>query len=156
MGQLGVEGFARVGVGEVGLLVAPSGDGVDHARDQLAHAGLALRGAERAAEILRDDDVGGSLRPSARHFDVVLLEDDAPVLAGDDGAARDPIRPREYGSTPAVVKKRSSMTPRPAAPELTAAALEAGARSVVLAFESSQIYRSPAHHRILPAQLHAH
>ena len=86
-----MESFARVGVGEVFLLVAPSGDRIDHARDELAHAGLAPRRAERSAKIFRDDDVGGGLRPRARHFDVLLLEDDAAVFARDDGAAHVPF-----------------------------------------------------------------
>ena len=57
----------------------PSRDGVDHARDQLAHAGLALRRADLAMEILAGDDVGGGLRPVDRDFDVPLLEDGVPL-----------------------------------------------------------------------------
>ena len=41
----------------------PLGDRVDHAADQLLDAALALGRADLAAEILRDDDVGGLLRP---------------------------------------------------------------------------------------------
>ena len=65
--------FAR----EVLLLARPAGDRVDDAADQLLDAALALGRADRAAEILRDDDVGGLLRPEARDLDVALLEDDA-------------------------------------------------------------------------------
>jgi hypothetical protein len=49
----------------------------------------------------------------------------------------------EYGSTPAVVKNRSSTIPRPGASELTGAALAAGARSVIFAFESISISIAP-------------
>ena len=54
--------------------LCPLGDRVDHAPDQLTDAALALRRAELAAKVLRDDDVGGLLRPALRNFDVVLLE----------------------------------------------------------------------------------
>src|SRR5208283_955689 len=89
--ELGVEGFALVGAGKVALLLAPSGDGIDDARDELAHAGLAPRRSERAAKIFRYHDVGRGLRPSARHLDVFLLEDYAAVFARDDGAAEIPF-----------------------------------------------------------------
>src|SRR5208337_3192057 len=45
--ELGVESFARVGACEVGLLLAPSGDGIDDAGDELADAGLAPGRSER-------------------------------------------------------------------------------------------------------------
>ena len=83
MGQFGVEGVALLGVAEVVLLLAPSGDRVDHAQDKLAHAGLAPRTAQRTAEVLGRDHVGGGLRPVARNLDVALLEDHPAVLAGD-------------------------------------------------------------------------
>ena len=89
--ELGVKSIARVGVGEVALLLAPSADGIDDARDQLADAGLAPRRAERSAKIFRDDDVGRRLRPCSRHLDVFLLEDNPAVFARDDRAAEVPI-----------------------------------------------------------------
>src|ERR1019366_1254364 len=89
--ELGVKSFARFSAGEVALLLAPSADGIDDAGDELADAGLAPGRSERAAEIFRDHDVGRSLRPSARHLDVFLLEDAAAVFARDDGAAEIPF-----------------------------------------------------------------
>ena len=53
--------------------------------------GLAIGRAEVAAEVLRDDDVGGHLRPELRHLDVFLLEDDPAALVGDDGRAHLPF-----------------------------------------------------------------
>src|SRR5207249_2976245 len=64
-----------LGRGEVALRRAPLAERSDHAADQLANASLALRGAERTAEVLRDDDVGRELRPRLRDLDVALLED---------------------------------------------------------------------------------
>ena len=91
MGQLGLERVAHVGRSEVALAVAPQAHRIDDAADQLADRTLALRTAERAAEIFRHDDVGGGLRPEARHFDVALLEHDAAVFAGNHGAAQLPL-----------------------------------------------------------------
>src|SRR5690606_19875364 len=48
---------------EVPLRDAPRADRLDDAPDQLTDARLALRRAERAAEVLRHDDVGRELRP---------------------------------------------------------------------------------------------
>ena len=79
---------------EVLLLPRPAGDRVDDAADQLLDAALALRRADLPAEILRDDDVGGLLRPEAGHLDVALLEDDLALLVADDGRADAPTRPR--------------------------------------------------------------
>ena len=68
----------------------PIGDGVHHAVHQLAHAGLALRRAHAAMEILADDDIGGGLRPVGRHFDVALLEDDRAFVVADGGGSQLP------------------------------------------------------------------
>src|SRR5262249_61433510 len=83
MGQLVGEGGAVGRRGEVALRLTPLPDRVDHATDQLANAPLALRRAERPAEVLRDDDIGGELRPALRHLDVPLLEDRLARLAPD-------------------------------------------------------------------------
>src|SRR5205814_1108928 len=66
-------------------------DGAHHAADQLPHAALPLRRAERTAEVLRDDDVGRELRPRLRHLDVALLEDGLAAFAGDDRRADLPL-----------------------------------------------------------------
>ncbi len=47
--------------------------------------------ADRPAEVLRDDDVGGLLRPELRDLDVALLEDDLALLVADDGRADVPL-----------------------------------------------------------------
>src|SRR5438034_688898 len=57
----------------------------------LPDAALAPRRAERAAQVLRDDDVGRELRPGLRHLDVALLEDGLAALAGDDRRADLPL-----------------------------------------------------------------
>ena len=68
---------------EVALEHAPVRDGVDHAADELAHAGLALGRAHLAVEIFADDDVGGSLGPVRRHLHVALFEDDSAFIVAD-------------------------------------------------------------------------
>ncbi len=97
IGQFGLEGVAIFDGAEVILLLAPSGDRLDHATDQLAHAvfaagdgGLGLR-TERPAEVLRDHYVGRGLRPRSRHFHVLLLKDHPPVFARDHGRAILPL-----------------------------------------------------------------
>ena len=86
MGQLGLEGLrgprgSRSSAGSR----AQAGDRVDDAVDELADAGLALRRAEVAAEVLADHDVGGELAPELGDFDVLLLEDALAALVGDAG-----------------------------------------------------------------------
>ena len=75
MRQLGLERGQVVVAGEVVLRRGPAGDGVDHAVDELLDAALALGGADVAAEVLADDDVGGELAPEVGDLDVLLLED---------------------------------------------------------------------------------
>src|SRR6185295_3470941 len=79
--------FAR----EVLVAAAPLGDRVHHAADELPHAVLALGRADLAAEILRDDDVGGLLRPRLRDLDVALLEHDIAAFAADHRGAKLPF-----------------------------------------------------------------
>src|SRR5205814_10494000 len=62
-----------------------------YAIDDLAHARLALRAARAAAEVLLRDDVDRQLRPGARDLDVLLLEDDLALLAGDRRRAALPL-----------------------------------------------------------------
>ena len=81
----------RVLAGEVLLRARPAGDRVDHAADQLLDAALALGRAHLAAEVLRDDDVGGLLRPELRNLDVALLEDDLALLVADHRRADFPL-----------------------------------------------------------------
>ena len=47
--------------------------------------------AELSAEILRDDDVGGLLRPGLRNLDVPLLEDHLSTFVADHGGAQLPL-----------------------------------------------------------------
>ena len=79
--------FAR----EVALLARPLRDRVDDAADELLDAALTLRRLHLAAEILRDDDVGGLLRPEAGDLDVALLEDHLALLVADDGRPDVPL-----------------------------------------------------------------
>ena len=76
---------------EVLLLARPLGDGVDDAADQLLDRALALRRADVAAEIFRDDDVGRLLRPGLRDLDLALFEDNAALFVADDGIAQFPF-----------------------------------------------------------------
>ena len=83
-------GAVRLG-GEVAVLLRPSAVMVSATRaDQLADRALALGRARRAAEVLRGDHVGGQHRPGLGDLDVLLLEDDLAVLAGDAGGAQLP------------------------------------------------------------------
>ena len=47
--------------------------------------------AQRAAEVLRDDDVGRRLRPRRRDLDVLLLEERLAALVRDGGRAQLPL-----------------------------------------------------------------
>ena len=71
-------------VGEVAALDAPRGDGVGDPVDHLAQRRLALGRAERAAEVLLGDDVGGVQRPVGGELDAELLEGDRAVLPVGD------------------------------------------------------------------------
>ncbi len=88
--QLGLERLGLFLVREVLALAAPAADRGDDAADHLAHAPLALGGAELAAEVLLGDDVGGRLRPELRELDALLLEGRL-VLAGDERVAHLPF-----------------------------------------------------------------
>ena len=151
--ELGVKGVAGVGVGEVTLLVAPSADGIDDARDQLADAALAPRRAERSAKIFRDDDVGRGLRPRSRNFNVLLLEDDAAVLARNDGAAEIPIDLRiriDAGGGEESLEHDAASGRR----GIDGRAVSGRGAVGYFGFGIHlKIYRSPAHHRILPASV---
>src|SRR5262249_25024581 len=61
------------------------------AANQLLDALLALGRIHLPAEIFRDDDVGRLLGPEGRNLDVVLFEDDLPLLVADDGRAGFPF-----------------------------------------------------------------
>src|SRR4029079_6727310 len=89
--QVVAERLEIVFAGEVLLPPRPHRDGVDDAADQLLDAALALRRADGAAEVLRDDDVGRLLRPEFRDLDVALLEYDVPLLVADDGRSDIPF-----------------------------------------------------------------
>jgi hypothetical protein len=76
---------------EVLLPARPVGDRVDDASNQLTNAALALGRSNLAAEILRNDNVGGLLRPALRNLDVALLEDELAALVRDDRGAQIPL-----------------------------------------------------------------
>ena len=84
-----------LGVGggvEVVILLAPFGDGVDDAVDEVADGRLSVLGPDGAVEILGGDDIGGGLRPVARHGDVGLLKDGFALGVGDRGGAFLPLQ----------------------------------------------------------------
>ena len=83
VGELRLERVEVLGRGEVALGLGPGRDRVDDAVDELLDAGLALRRADVAAEVLADDDVGGELAPEVRDLDVLLLEDGLAALVAD-------------------------------------------------------------------------
>ena len=62
--------------------------------------------ADLTAEIFRDDDVGGLLRPGLRNLDVALLEHQLAALVADQRRREAPTRPRRTDRRPASVKKR--------------------------------------------------
>ena len=111
MGQLRPEG-REVFVGrEVVLGLGPPRDGVDDTVDELADAGLALRGAEVATEVLADDDVGRQLAPELGDLDVLLLEDELARLVADGGG---PVLPGDLvilmdaGGRPAALEGQAT------------------------------------------------
>src|SRR5690606_40307686 len=65
--------------GEVALLDAGLDVHADDAVDELLQAPLALRRADRAAEVLRGDDVDGVQRPEVGELHTALLEVDRAV-----------------------------------------------------------------------------
>ena len=71
-------------------VAAPAADRGDDAADHLAHAPLALGGAEAAAEVLLGDDVRRRLRPELRELDALLVEGRL-VLARDERVAHLPF-----------------------------------------------------------------
>src|SRR5262249_45234348 len=70
VGELVGERVAVIRGGEVALRLAPFGERADHPADQLAHAPLTRRRAERTTEVLRHHDIGRELRPRLRHLNV--------------------------------------------------------------------------------------
>jgi hypothetical protein len=103
VGQLVGESLAVVGSLEVVGRIAPLANPADHAGDQLLDATLALRRAQVAAKVFRDDDARGELGPALRNLDALLFEDDIALLVTDAGVAQLPFhriegvltRPRE-------------------------------------------------------------
>ena len=89
MRQLVLEHLGVVGRGEVAVVLARLGVGVDDPVDELLEAPLADVGADRAAEVLGGDDGGGVDRPEVGELDPALLEDrlaGLPVLLHDVAA----------------------------------------------------------------------
>ena len=84
-----VEDLGVLGTGEVPVLTAGRHVLSDHAVNQLLETPLPLRGADRAAEVLGGDDVGGVDGPEFGEFDTTLLEVDGavPPVGHDDIAA---------------------------------------------------------------------
>ncbi len=76
---------------EIAVGLAPAIDGVGNARDHRAHGVFALGRAQRAAEVLLDDHVGGGLRPRLGELDAALFEEDLAVGAANHGIAPLPL-----------------------------------------------------------------
>ncbi len=114
VGELGVEGGGVLLGGEVAAQPSPAGDRVDHPADQLAHAALALRRPQLAAEVLGHHDVGGGLRPALRHLDAALLEHRLTLLVGDESVADLPVDGVERVHSRGGVEAREA-EPRPGA-----------------------------------------
>ncbi len=89
VGELVIEDLGVLGTGEVPVLTPGRHVLSDHAVDQLLETPLPLRGADRAAEVLGGDDVGGVDGPEVGEFDTTLLEVDGavPPVGHDDIAA---------------------------------------------------------------------
>jgi hypothetical protein len=88
--------FVAEGVGvrvgrEVAHLLAPCGEGVHHAPDDLPHARFAFGRAELPAEVFGDDHIRRQLAPEGGRFHIVLFEHHAPALVGDDCCAPFPL-----------------------------------------------------------------
>ncbi len=83
-GQFVIEHFTA-GFGEVSVLNTPIRNRAADAVDELAHGSLPLRHALLAVKVLRDDHLGGELRPIFRHLHIVLFENDFPCIVGDFG-----------------------------------------------------------------------
>jgi hypothetical protein len=75
--------------GEVAVLAARGAVGEHHPVDELTQAALPLGLADRAAEVLRGDDVGGVDAPLGGELHTALLEVDraVPPVGHDDVAA---------------------------------------------------------------------
>ena len=88
-GQLVLEDLGVALGGEVAVLLAGRAVGAHDPVDELAQAPLALRRADRAAEVLGGDDVGRVDGPEVGELDAALLEVDRAVapVGHDDVAA---------------------------------------------------------------------
>ena len=92
VGELVMEDGGVLGGGEVAARDTPVADGLGHAGDELAHAGLALRRSPIVAvEVFGGDDVGRGHRPVDGNLDVLLLEDGVARCVGDQGGAALPL-----------------------------------------------------------------
>jgi hypothetical protein len=69
-----------------------------------------LRAAGLAAEVLLGDDVDGQLGPGTGDLDVLLLEDDLPLLAGD---GRRPALPFDQVVGMAAWRREVALEPQP-------------------------------------------
>ena len=86
--QLVPEDLRLVLVGEVAVLDAPRGHGVDHPVGHLTQRPLTLIGVGGATEVLLGQDVGGVEAPALGHLDVQLLEGHGSVpVVRDPGVA---------------------------------------------------------------------
>src|SRR5439155_11691641 len=85
MSQFVMKDRAVLGAREVTGLPAPTCNSRGDAAYQLANAGFALGSPSLAVKIFRSNDVRGRHRPTLRHFDILLLENDLARFADDGG-----------------------------------------------------------------------
>ena len=73
------------------MSLAPLGDGIRDAADELLDGAFALFGAHDPVEIFGDHDVGGRLGPALGDLDVLLLENHFAFFVGDGGGTEFPL-----------------------------------------------------------------
>src|ERR1700722_5539454 len=79
IGQLMLENLGVVLASEIAVLATALAIGADYPVNKLLEAPFPLRGAHRAAEVLRGDDVRCIYRPGIGELDPVLLKVDRAV-----------------------------------------------------------------------------
>ncbi len=86
-----MENLGVVVGGEVAHVLAPFGDGIGDAADELLDGAFTLFGAHDPVEIFGDHDVGGRLGPGFGNFDILLFKNHFPFFVGDGGGTQFPF-----------------------------------------------------------------